>query len=490
MAGMIDLMKTIRDGARRGGGLRIAVGLASGFAVYAGAPNDASALPSFARQTGQTCSTCHTAFPQLTPYGRRFKLGGYTAGGGIDTQLPPISFMVQGSLTNLSQGLNGPGGAYAPPDPSAGGLGGFNNTNNWTDLGQQISVFYGGKIYGNLGAFMQWTYGQDYGRQVAWDNTDIRYADSTRINGVDVLWGVTFNNNPTVQDAWNTTPAWGSPFIGSPFAPGPGAATMLEGAYWGPGQVLGAGGYVFINDMFYAEVSGYAPTSRSLQWAVTGGPPSTPLNGVAPYWRVAFEPVWGEHSLMVGAYGMSASVLPGDVTGFGTDQITDTAFDAQYQWIGDIHNVTLRANYIYENQNLNSSYAQQLSNNQNNYLRSLKLSGEYVYKNTIAATATYFSITGSPDALIFPSNFNLSPNSAGWIFDLSYLPFSRGGPSFWPWANARVGLSYTLYTKFDGGTNNIDPTATDVNGNTLCPGIYCRSASNNNTLLAYAWLMW
>src|ERR1700722_10741772 len=42
----------------------------------------AEALPSYARQTGQPCATCHTAFPELTPYGRRFKIGGYTAGGG------------------------------------------------------------------------------------------------------------------------------------------------------------------------------------------------------------------------------------------------------------------------------------------------------------------------------------------------------------------------------------------------------------------------
>jgi hypothetical protein len=42
----------------------------------------AEALPSFARQTGQPCGTCHTDFPALTPYGRRFKLLGYTIGGG------------------------------------------------------------------------------------------------------------------------------------------------------------------------------------------------------------------------------------------------------------------------------------------------------------------------------------------------------------------------------------------------------------------------
>src|SRR6266568_3603566 len=42
----------------------------------------AQALPSFARQTGQPCGTCHTDLPALTPYGRRFKLLGYTTGGG------------------------------------------------------------------------------------------------------------------------------------------------------------------------------------------------------------------------------------------------------------------------------------------------------------------------------------------------------------------------------------------------------------------------
>ena len=42
----------------------------------------AQALPSYARQTGQPCGTCHTDFAGLTPYGRLFKIGGYTAGGG------------------------------------------------------------------------------------------------------------------------------------------------------------------------------------------------------------------------------------------------------------------------------------------------------------------------------------------------------------------------------------------------------------------------
>src|SRR6516164_9958890 len=44
--------------------------------------SSAVALPSYARQTGQPCGTCHTDFAGLTPYGRLFKINGYTAGGG------------------------------------------------------------------------------------------------------------------------------------------------------------------------------------------------------------------------------------------------------------------------------------------------------------------------------------------------------------------------------------------------------------------------
>lgn len=45
---------------------------------------DAHAIPAFAEQTGQPCAQCHVgAFgPQLKPYGRDFKLYGYTASDG------------------------------------------------------------------------------------------------------------------------------------------------------------------------------------------------------------------------------------------------------------------------------------------------------------------------------------------------------------------------------------------------------------------------
>ena len=87
-------------------------------------PHMAVALPLYARQTGQPCATCHTAFLELTPFGRRFKLGGYTLGGG-NWNGPPFAVMLQPTFTN-TQGAQ-PGGA-AP---------GFGVNNNF--VMQQIS---------------------------------------------------------------------------------------------------------------------------------------------------------------------------------------------------------------------------------------------------------------------------------------------------------------------------------------------------------------
>src|SRR6516164_9861964 len=121
------------------------------------APTEALALPSFARQTGQPCASCHSGFPQLTPFGRRFKIGGYTLEGGDDkvfgSPFPPVAAMLQATFTEYARKLDAPTGTYAPPSPN----GGFHDNNN-LDLAQQASIFYAGKVAGNVGAFIQTTY--------------------------------------------------------------------------------------------------------------------------------------------------------------------------------------------------------------------------------------------------------------------------------------------------------------------------------------------
>jgi hypothetical protein len=66
---------------------------------------EANALPSFSRQTGASCSQCHTQSfgPNLTPFGRDFKLGGYTMGGGKASNIPAVSALISGSFTNTNK---------------------------------------------------------------------------------------------------------------------------------------------------------------------------------------------------------------------------------------------------------------------------------------------------------------------------------------------------------------------------------------------------
>ena len=94
-----------------GGAGACAVALAAGLSLGSGR---AWALPSFARQTGQPCATCHNGvFPQLTPYGRQFKLNGYTAGGtrcrdsvaADPTPQIPISVMLMPTYTHIGKDL-------------------------------------------------------------------------------------------------------------------------------------------------------------------------------------------------------------------------------------------------------------------------------------------------------------------------------------------------------------------------------------------------
>lgn len=53
-------------------------GIAAALVVFLLAPRDAGAIPAFARQYGLSCSQCHTVWPALNSFGRKFKEAGYT----------------------------------------------------------------------------------------------------------------------------------------------------------------------------------------------------------------------------------------------------------------------------------------------------------------------------------------------------------------------------------------------------------------------------
>jgi len=462
--------------------------LAAGLALQS---PTASALPSYARQTGQPCATCHTAFPELTPFGRQFKLMGYTSGGtrcndgsakSDETQVPLAVMAWPATYTSYKNKAANP---TSPPNSI--------NDNDW--LPGQFSLFIAGQLYCNVGAFSQMTYDRP-GQTFSWDLTDIRYAKTATIDGIPVVYGVTTNNTPGIQDPWNTMPGGGFsfPWIASEVAPTPAAATMLGGNTWG-GRVGSVGGYVWVNNMFYAELSSYgALDPRSLtDLGVDPTDGTARFSGGAPYWRFAAEKNWDKNSLMVGTFGMYANVqptnaglaslnLPGPpqalALGGVTDPFLDIGVDAQYQWIGEQNIVTVRASYIWERQKLSVESALNAGNNPSDQLNDLNISATYIYDRKISATVGYFATWGTSDAFLYGNYLNNSPNSNGWNFDLAYLPFMDGGPDLWPWFNARIGVQYTHYDEFNG-TSGLSNAA---NGSLV-------KASGNDTVFLYTWLM-
>jgi hypothetical protein len=408
----------------------------------------ANALPLYARQTGQPCAACHTAFPELTPFGRRFKLGGYTLGGG-DSSLP-FSVLLEPAFTHTdaSQPTNAAnnmrrGGLQRGGGGGGGGGSGSTASNNDVVL-EQAAVFTGGRIADNLGAFVRATY-DHASDHAAWDNADLRYANTGKLAGHDLILGVSFNNNPTVQDVWNTIGAWRFPYhvrrLERPQGGRAMTATSIEGGF--SRRSLGLGGYAFLDDLIYVELSGYRSLSSGTQRSLGVDPMgANAIDGVAPYWRLAIEPSFGNHTVEVGTFGLKSNTAPLGMSGAGTNATTDLGVDAQYQWLGDENAVTVRGGWIHEDRGLKASRALGLANNSHNTLHSLHVSASYIFDNTWSFTADRFSFGGTSDAALYrPTG---SPNNSGWTAEIAYLPFMHGGPSFWPWLNARIGLQYTF----------------------------------------------
>jgi hypothetical protein len=433
----------------------------------------ASAVPSFARQTGQPCATCHNGdFPQLTPYGRQFKLNGYTAGGtrcrdggaaeaDAKPQIP-LAVMIVSTYTHTQKDL---------PDLPANRKDQPNGLKtNDNVMVQDSSLFYGGQIYCKLGAFIQATYDRP-DEAFALDNADIRYADKTKFAGIDVVYGLTANNNPSVEDPWNTTPAWRLPADpSSAFAPDI-AAPLIDG---GLGQIAAGGGaYIFADNMFYAAVSAYKTLDKSALQALGEGPPSIGIDGAAPYWRVALEKTWDVYSLMVGTFGMNANIIPDATVPSPTDNYTDVGWDAQFQYISDVNFFTARLSYIYEWQKLGETFGTGGAANRKNQLAEFNASATYSYDSTYTVTLGYFNVRGSTDSILYGDSPIGSPNASGEVIDLGYSPWSRGGPSFWPWLNTRIGVNFTHYDKLNGVSANYDSSG--------------RNTKDENTVLLYSW---
>ena len=424
----------------------------------------AMAITSFARQTGLPCSSCHTIPPELTPFGRAFKLNGYTLTG-----MPQIKAKPSHQQSGLELNRYMPIAAFIQfayagtnkPQPG---------TANWNvEFPQAASLFLAGAMSDHVGAFIQVTYDAQ-GDHFSWDNTDVRYANRTTFAGKSLVYGVTFNNNPTVGDLWNDTPAWGFPWIGPDQTPTPMAGTLIDGGL--AQDVGGVGAYAMWDSHLYGAASVYRSVHIGNAQPNDGTCCGINIRGGAPYWRLAWQQTMGNNYLEVGTYGMHVASTPGAVVG-PEDYYTDVAADAQYERIlPSLNNdtISVHTTYIHESNNLQATYGEQGAAMPHHGLNTFKLDGSYHFQNKYGATAGYFHTWGTADPILYAQDaidgsVSGSPDSDGYTLQFAY----------WPWQNIDFTAQYTGYLKFNGGTTNYDGAG--------------RNSSDNNAAYLSAWFI-
>lgn len=425
------------------------------------------ALPSNARDTGMSCVICHTEFPILTDYGRQFKLDGYTENAG-ENKFPPFAVMLLPSFTRTNK------------DQAGGAAPHFGPNNNLALT--QASLFYGGRLFGpyaetlfgpsaagflnKFGAFIQTTY-DGVARQYHWDNAEIRFADTIKNSPIPLSYGIYLNNNPGMQDLWNSTPVWGYPFSKSGLAPTPAVGTLLEGGL--AQQVLGVGGYMMLSHSIYLDLAGYHTISTRFQRAMGISPDGeTQVPGMAPYWRVAYTKSSGNQSFEAGVFGIEADTYPGRDRSAGKDDIVDLGIDGQYQVAFAHSDLALFFSAIHEWDDWKASRRLGIASNSSDHLWSVRATVDYLYDQTYGGAVSYFHVDGNNDSSLYSGNGTASPLSDGVALQVNYLPFNKsGGPSFWPRSNLKLSLQYVIYSHFNGSH---------------------RGASDNNTLYLESWL--
>ena len=461
-----DRLRTaVRRGVTGGGVLSaipFLIPVAIAATILALPTRQARAVPAFSQQTGLPCSACHVGGfgPQLTPFGRAFKLDGYTLRAHASV---PISAMAIGSITHTRKDQ------LPPPE---------NLDANDNVAFDQASAFIAGGVGDHLGGFVQITY-DGVGGVWSWDNLDLRAVTKGTVFGQDTVLGLTLNNSPTVQDAWNTTPAWGFPYTDTAVSNTPGAAPLIDDGL--AQNVIGLGAYAWVGQKIYLEAGAYStPSAGTLNWL--GADPDSPgdIKGLAPYGRLAWQGDAAGGTLELGAFGLGARIYPGRDRSSGfTDSYTDLGLDASWQKSfanGDV--LTAQGRYVHERSNLRASCALGLLASEVGLdcadVRLDEVRGDvgYHWHNKLGATLGAFSLTGPANPYLYGPT--TSPDSNGLMLQFDYSPWGDGSGPLGKRVNLQFGLQATLYGKFDGAKNNYDGAGA--------------SASDNDAVRFYTWL--
>jgi len=407
----------------------------------------AHAVPSFARQTGSECAACHVGAygPHLTPYGIRFKLGGYVDNDGKSGKVP-LSAQVQVSSIQPAHG------------PSTTRL-------------AEADLYLAGQLLSEVGAFVKVRNNGDTlsSNYTALDAMDVRWTRESTAGARKVTWGLSVNNHPGVTDPIDALPAWGFGAAG----PGRDPITLTPTGSllnnWQGGlahRVLGLTGYGVLDNQWYGEVGSYRSMSQAAQHRL-GQPETLPGKdfgdpgklGGNLYWRLGWMHDMKTQFFSAGLIGLHAKLQPGPARSGPEDQYSDLGIDGMYEYLGNRdHVLQLRASHIRERRDYGTTpphpfFIPGIVGLPSGTIRETAISATYYYKDTWGIFAGRSFLRGSSDAARFSAppfygkpdtNFTyVSPMWTVWGREDARGPFG---------SNLRLSLAWIRFDKFNGSS--------------------------------------
>jgi len=295
------------------------------------APNSAEAVPTFARQTGAACLSCHfNTIPRLGPMGRNFRMGSFRDMGDAalledDILSLPVQFgasMLWKARISSGQTKDGTGTVTNAGGVVATPAGGSTAAIQWPD---ETALFFGGRMGEHMGTFVEWGFAPDastqgdsgvspLGFKVAYvfdlDSGLIAIAGGTS----DALGAPSVFNDPSNAISRNTR----------------GIQTRARALRATPlhAGATGVGVYGYLNDLVYFAVGGIVDAG--------GG---TTLNGgvdmnLSPYLRLAATLDLGGFDTVVGGWYTDLSTA--NYSQAGGTKNSGTIYGADIQLQGEV----------------------------------------------------------------------------------------------------------------------------------------------------------
>ncbi len=368
--------------------------------VITGLIDDSHAVPSFARQTGKSCSGCHTVWPRLNTTGREFKLTAYTdvAEDYQRIEKDTLDLLRYGplSLSIITLPYTKTTGQRAE-----------------TNIPDEIALFYAGRVTPQIGAFIEPILAPEFEFEFAKLSAYTRIGDHTvgitggkmDAGGADPYNTIRFTayhtiNMPAVLERQDSISGERDLFSFS--------ATNNQG--------------IVVNGRFfqflYAAVGGFRGHDHTDPWDIFG--------------RVAGEfPLGAEANIMVGGfiyngkerYDHSADTPSGPV--YKSD-IRRTGIDSQFQMESGPHSIDAVAMYMTgKDEDLNA-----ISGN-NIEFKGFYVEGSYFYDRRYGITLAYDYVS-SDDLDDF--------DKKGPTVNLTYLP----------WLNTKIAIEYSKFSLAGG----------------------------------------